>query len=63
MVSIPDVTPGDIAVVGTYVVALLLPGGLVGLLAGLRGWTLVASAPLFTYAIAGLAGPLLPGPR
>jgi hypothetical protein len=60
VVSIPDVTPTDIAVVGTYVVTLLIPGGLVGLLAGLRGWTLVASAPLFTYAIAGLAGPLVP---
>ncbi len=53
-------TPADIGVVGTYVVTLLLPGGIVGLLAGQRGWTLVASAPLFTYAIAGLAGPLVP---
>lgn len=55
--SIPDVTPADAGVIGTYVVALLLPGGLLGVLSGLRGWTLVATAPLFTYAIAGLAGP------
>ncbi|MBN9101504.1 MULTISPECIES: DUF6541 family protein [unclassified Pseudonocardia] len=55
--SIPDVTPADVGVIATYVVALLLPGGLLGVLSGLRGWTLVATAPLFTYAIAGLAGP------
>ncbi len=55
--SIPDVTPADAGVIATYVVALLLPGGLLGVLSGLRGWTLVATAPLFTYAIAGLAGP------
>lgn len=55
--SIPDVTPADVGVIGIYVLVLLLPGGLVGLLAGLRGWTLVATAPLFTYGIAGLAGP------
>jgi hypothetical protein len=41
------------------VAVLWLPGGLVGIVAGLRGWTLAASAPLLTYAIAGLAGPLL----
>jgi hypothetical protein len=56
--SIPDVTPADVGVIATYVVVLFLPGGLLGLLSGQRGWTLVASAPLFTYAIAGLAGPL-----
>ncbi len=56
--SIPDVTPADVGVIGVYVAVLLLPGGLLGLLAGRRGWTLVASAPLFTYAVAGLAGPL-----
>ena len=55
--SIPDVTPADIGMVGTYVVVLLLPGGLLGALGGLRGWTLAATAPLFTYAVAGLAGP------
>jgi hypothetical protein len=60
VVSIPEVTSADVGVIGTYVVVLLLPGGLLGLLAGQRGWTLAASAPLFTYAIAGLAGPLVP---
>ncbi|HEY0816864.1 MAG TPA: DUF6541 family protein [Pseudonocardia sp.] len=41
-----------------YAVTLLLPGALLGALAGLRGWTLAATAPLLTYALAGLAGPL-----
>ena len=56
--SIPDVTPADVGVIGTYLVVLALPGGLLGALAGLRGWSLAAAAPLFSYAIAGLAGPL-----
>jgi hypothetical protein len=46
-------------VIVLYAVTLLLPGGLLGALAGLRGWTLVATAPLLTYAVAGLAGPLV----
>ena len=50
--------PSAVGVIVLYAVALLLPGGLLGALAGLRGWTLAASAPLLTYAIAGLAGPL-----
>ncbi len=41
-----------------YAATLLLPGSLLGALAGLRSWTLVATAPLLTYAVAGLAGPL-----
>ena len=44
-------------VVALYVVVLWLPGLLFGRLAGLRGWTLAAAAPLLTYAVAGLAGP------
>ena len=50
--------PSAVGVIVLYAIALLLPGGLLGALAGLRGWTLAASAPLLTYAIAGLAGPL-----
>ena len=50
--------PSAVGVIVLYAVALLLPGGLLGALAGLRGWTLPAAAPLLTYAIAGLAGPL-----
>ncbi len=44
-------------VVAFYVIALWLPGVVFGRLAGLRGWTLAAAAPLLTYAVAGLAGP------
>jgi hypothetical protein len=50
--------PSAVGVIVLYAVALLLPGGLLGALAGLRGWTLPAAAPLLTYAIVGLAGPL-----
>ncbi len=50
--------PSAIGVIVLYAVTLLLPGGLLGALAGLRGWTLAATAPLLTYALAGLAGPL-----
>jgi hypothetical protein len=45
-------------VIGLYLLLLLLPGGLLLLLCGLRGWTLVAAAPLATYALAGVGGPL-----
>jgi hypothetical protein len=47
----------DVLLVLFYVVVLWLPGGLLAALAGLRGWTLAATAPLLTYTVAGLAGP------
>lgn len=50
-------TPGELGDVGLYAVVLFLPGGLLGALAGLRGWTIAAAAPLLTYAVAGLLGP------
>ena len=53
-----DVPPADAGVIGLYLLLLLLPGGLLLLLCGLRGWTLVAAAPLATYALAGVGGPL-----
>lgn len=53
-----DVPPADVGVIGLYLLLLLLPGGLLLLLCGLRGWTLVAAAPLATYALAGVGGPL-----
>ncbi|GAY09196.1 lead, cadmium, zinc and mercury transporting ATPase [Pseudonocardia sp. N23] len=58
LVIIPQFGVADGVVVIAYVAALLVPGGLVGFVGGLRGWTLVASAPLFTYAVSGIAGPL-----
>ncbi len=41
-----------------YVLTLWVPGLALGALAGLRSWTLAATAPLLTYAMAGLFGPL-----
>ncbi|MFC7660929.1 DUF6541 family protein [Pseudonocardia benzenivorans] len=57
-VIIPQLGAADGVVVIAYVATLLVPGGLVGLVGGLRGWTLVATAPMFTYAVSGIAGPL-----
>lgn len=57
VIPAPDI-PAAVGVIVLYAVTLLLPGTLLGALAGLRGWTLVATAPLLTYAVAGLAGPL-----
>jgi hypothetical protein len=48
-----------VGVIVLYAVALLLPGALLGVFTGLRGWTLAAAAPLLTYAVVGLSGPLL----
>jgi hypothetical protein len=42
-----------------YVVVLWVPGGLIAAVTGLRGWSLIAVAPLLTYFIAGVAGPWL----
>ena len=50
--------PSAVGVIVLYAATLLLPGALLGALAGLRGWTLAATAPLLTYALAGLAAPL-----
>jgi hypothetical protein len=44
--------------VALYVLALWVPGLVIAGLAGLRGWTLAAFAPLLTYAVAGLFGPV-----
>ncbi len=57
MVVLPTVSWGDVALLLVYAMVLWLPGGLVGALGGVRGWTLAAGAPLLTYAMAGLAGP------
>jgi hypothetical protein len=48
-------------VVALYALTLWVPGLALGGLAGLRGWTLAAGAPLLTYAAAGLFGPLFAG--
>jgi hypothetical protein len=48
-------------VVALFVLALWLPGLILARLAGVRGWTLAAFAPLLTYAVVGLFGPLFAG--
>ncbi|MEU6641333.1 DUF6541 family protein [Saccharomonospora sp. NPDC046836] len=45
------------ATIAVYLLVVFVPGLLAGALLGLRGWLLAGSAPLVTYAIAGLAGP------
>src|SRR6266568_8626641 len=49
----------DASTVGVYLLTLWLPGGIAAAALGVRGWQLAASAPLVTYFIAGMAGPLL----
>lgn len=56
--NLPDVPIADMAVIGTYAAAIWVPGAALGAAAGLRKWRLATTAPLFTYALAGLAGPL-----
>lgn len=53
----PDLGIVDLSLVCFYAALLMLPGGLVAVAGGLRGWQLVAGAPLLTYAVAGLTGP------
>jgi uncharacterized protein DUF6541 len=47
----------DVLLVLVYAAVLMVPGGALAALAGLRGWTLAATAPLLTYTVAGLGGP------
>jgi hypothetical protein len=47
----------EVLLVLFYLLVLFVPGGLLGALVGLRGWTLAAMAPVLTYTVAGLAGP------
>jgi hypothetical protein len=54
---LPELETASVVLVLVYIAVLWLPGGLLGLAAGLRGWTLAAAAPLLTYAVAGLVGP------
>ncbi|MGW4482832.1 DUF6541 family protein [Amycolatopsis sp. NPDC004368] len=55
----PDTWGTYLVAVVTYLAVLAIPGGLVGLAAGVRGWALAGLAPLLSYAVLGLAGPWL----
>lgn len=57
----PELVPSSSAIaIISYLLLCMGPGLLVGVSAGLRGWLLVATSPLLTYGVAGLAGPVLP---
>ncbi|WP_410629553.1 DUF6541 family protein [Amycolatopsis sp. cmx-4-83] len=43
--------------VSTAIVVIAVPGLVIGLAVGLRGWALAGLAPLLSYAIGGLTGP------
>lgn len=55
--TIPGVGIADIGLIALYALVLVLPGSVVGAVGVLRGSQLAVSAPLLTYAVAGLSGP------
>ncbi|WP_020668860.1 DUF6541 family protein [Amycolatopsis nigrescens] len=55
----PDTFWTYLSTICIYLIVLVVPGGLVGAAAGLRGWSLAGLAPLFTYLTLGLSGPWL----
>lgn len=54
----PTTLPPEAAAltIAVYLGVLVLPGLLVGLAAGLRGWLLAAATPLLTFSVAGISG-------
>lgn len=54
----PSLSLADVLLVLLYAAVLLLPGLLVAIAAGLRGWTSLAVAPLLGYGIAAVVGPM-----
>ncbi|WP_158888541.1 DUF6541 family protein [Amycolatopsis anabasis] len=55
----PDTFWTYLSTISVYLVVLVVPGGLIGVAAGLRGWALAGLTPLLTYTAIGLAGPWL----
>ena len=58
LVPTTDDTALVIVVLAVYLLVLWLPGGVIGAFLGLRGWVLAAAAPVLTYFVVGLSGPL-----
>lgn len=54
---LPPLSIGDLGLLVIYALLLWIPGGVVAMATGVRGWTLAAVAPLLTYGVVGLAGP------
>ncbi|GAA4743792.1 DUF6541 family protein [Actinomycetospora chibensis] len=59
--TIPVVGVADVGLVLLYVLVLWLPGAAALAASGSRGWAVAAVAPLATYGIAGVAGPVSSG--
>ncbi len=59
--TIPAVGPADVGLVLLTVLVLWIPGAAALAASGSRGWVVVAVAPLATYGIAGVAGPVTSG--
>ena len=57
----PSLSFSDAGLIVLTALALWIPGGVVLWASSARGWWLAASAPLATYGLAGLGGPLLSG--
>lgn len=55
----PDTFWSYFGAVATYLAVLMVPGGIIGRAAGVRGWALAGLAPLLSYAVTGLGGPWL----
>ncbi|MGV9298275.1 DUF6541 family protein [Amycolatopsis sp. NPDC003676] len=55
----PDTFWTYLGAVATYLAVLVVPGGIIGRAAGVRGWALAGLAPLLSYAVTGLGGPWL----
>jgi len=50
----------QVGVLGVLLPLLLVPGLLIGLAAGLRGWVLAATAPLLTYGVVAVSEQVIP---
>ncbi|SDH43616.1 hypothetical protein SAMN05216553_12224 [Lentzea fradiae] len=50
----------QVSVLGVLLPLVLVPGLLIGLAAGLRGWALAATAPLLTYGVVAVSAPVVP---
>jgi hypothetical protein len=59
MMVLPALTWADTGLLILYGVVLWIPGGLVLVVAGSRGWFLAAASPLLTYGLAGAGGPIV----
>ena len=55
---VPELSSGDAGLILLYIVVLWAPGAAALVASGSRGWAVAALAPLATYGIAGVSGPV-----